>query len=126
MTAGYRRAGSVLVRPMTATEPVKDEALARDPLCMSVSDVGGLIQATVGGLGPRPWPKPDWLADYRATRPKVERKLAHLIRRGRRASHRGLQRVDADRSLLAGAVNLARLATLGLQHDTGSWQITPA
>ena len=25
--------------------------------------------------------EPAWLADYRATRPKVERKLAHLLRR---------------------------------------------
>ena len=35
---------------------------------------------------------PDWQADYRATRPKVERKLAHLMRRrhgGRRARVRG-------------------------------------
>jgi len=35
---------------------------------------------------------PAWLADYRATRPKVERKLAHLLRRrhgGRRARVRG-------------------------------------
>jgi hypothetical protein len=67
----------------------------------------------------------DWLADYRATRPKVERKLAHLIRRGRRARRRGLQRVDADWALLAGAVNLARLATLRLHHTPGGWQIAP-
>jgi len=35
---------------------------------------------------------PAWRADYRATRPKVERKLAHLLRRrhgGRRARVRG-------------------------------------
>ena len=65
---------------------------------------------------------PDWLADYRATRPKVERKLAHLIRRGRKAARRGLDRVDADWSLLAGAVNLTRLATLGVQHTAGGWR----
>jgi hypothetical protein len=68
----------------------------------------------------------DWLADYRATRPKVERKLAHLIRRGRCARRRGLERVDADWALLAGAVNLARLATLRLHHTAGGWQIAPA
>jgi hypothetical protein len=58
---------------------------------------------------------PTWLADYRATRPKVERKLAHLLRRrhgGRRARVRGLVRVTQDFKLLAAAVNLARLATL--------------
>src|SRR5215207_2897512 len=53
----------------------------------------------------------------RATRPKVERKLAHLVRRrhgGRRVRVRGLARVAADFSLLAAAVNLARLGVLGL------------
>jgi hypothetical protein len=61
-------------------------------------------------------------ADYRATRPKVERKLAHLVRRrhgGRRVRVRGLVRVAADFNLLAAAVNLARLGVLGL-HWTGS------
>jgi Transposase DDE domain/Transposase domain (DUF772) len=56
-------------------------------------------------------------ADYRATRPKVERKLAHLVRRrhgGRRVRVRGLAKVAADFSLLAAAVNLARLGVLGL------------
>ncbi|MET8233891.1 transposase [Micromonospora sp. NPDC005298] len=62
---------------------------------------------------------PAWQADYRATRPKVERKIAHLMRRrhgGRRALMRGRHRVAADFTLLAAAVNLARLATLGLTH----------
>ncbi len=66
---------------------------------------------------------PAWLADYRATRPKVERKLAHLMRRrhgGRRARVRRRQKVGADFSLLAAAVNLARLAVLGLTGSGGS------
>jgi hypothetical protein len=65
---------------------------------------------------------PDLAADYRATRPKVERKLAHLVRRrhgGRRVRVRGLAKVAADFNLLAAAVNLARLGVLGL-HWTGS------
>jgi hypothetical protein len=67
---------------------------------------------------------PAWLADYRATRPKVERKLAHLVRRqhgGRRARVRGRAKVGADFSLLAAAVNLARLAVLGLSGGGGTW-----
>ncbi|MEU7875372.1 IS1182 family transposase [Dactylosporangium sp. NPDC049140] len=68
---------------------------------------------------------PAWQADYRATRPKVERKLAHLMRRrhgGRRARTRGLARITADFNLLAAATNLARLATLGLGSVfKGSW-----
>ncbi len=69
---------------------------------------------------------PGWQDDYRATRPKVERKLAHLIRRGRKVRRRGLQRVDADWNLLAGAHNLARMVTLGLHHDGHGWQTAPA
>ena len=65
---------------------------------------------------------PTWRADYRQTRPKVERKLAHLMRRrhgGRRARVRGTLRVGADFSLLAGAANLARLARLGARSTPG-------
>jgi hypothetical protein len=65
---------------------------------------------------------PDLAADYRATRPKVERKLAHLVRRrhgGRRVRVRGLVKVATDFNLLAAAVNLARLGVLGL-HWTAS------
>jgi hypothetical protein len=72
---------------------------------------------------------PAWRADYRATRPKVERKLAHLLRRrhgGRRARVRGLVRVAQDFKVLAGAVNLARFATLGLRWTATGWQLQPA
>lgn len=56
---------------------------------------------------------PSNLKRYRATRPKVERKLAHLMRRrhgGRCARVRGTLRVGHDFALLAAAVNLARIA----------------
>lgn len=59
---------------------------------------------------------PAWKADYKATRPKVERKISHLMRRrhgGRRARVRGKPKVAADFALLAAAVNLTRLAVLG-------------
>jgi Transposase DDE domain/Transposase domain (DUF772) len=67
---------------------------------------------------------PTWRADYRATRPLVERKIAHLMRRrhgGRRARVRGRLKVGADFALLAAAVNLARLAVLGLSRSGGAW-----
>jgi hypothetical protein len=73
--------------------------------------------------------EPNWKADYQATRPKVERKLAHLLRRrhgGRRARMRGTLRIGADFALLAAAVNLARLAKLGLVHLRGGWTLNPA
>jgi len=69
---------------------------------------------------------PAWLADYRATRPKVERKIGHLMRRrhgGRRARVRGRPKVEADLSLLAAAVNLARLAVLGLVPSGPGWTV---
>jgi Transposase DDE domain/Transposase domain (DUF772) len=65
--------------------------------------------------------EPDWTEDYRATRPKIERKLGHLMRRkhgGRRARVRGKAKVDADFNLLAAAANVARLAVLGLRFST--------
>ena len=72
---------------------------------------------------------PTWRADYTATRPKVERKIGHLMRRrhgGRRARVRGTTKVAADLSLLAAAVNLARLGVLGLRRATGQrWQVLP-
>jgi hypothetical protein len=73
--------------------------------------------------------EPAWRADYRATRPKVERKLAHLLRRrhgGRRARVRGLVRVAQDWKLLAAATNLARFAALGLGWTATGWQVQPA
>lgn len=69
---------------------------------------------------------PAWVADYRGTRPKVERKLAHLVRRrhgGRRARVRGTARVDADFGLLAAAVNLARLAVLDVCGSATGWAV---
>lgn len=70
---------------------------------------------------------PDWQADYRANRPKVERKLGHLMRRrhgGRRARVRGRPKVNADFNLLAAAANLARLAVLGLRSTTTGWAVS--
>jgi hypothetical protein len=61
---------------------------------------------------------PAWKQHYKATRPKVERKLGHMMRRrhgGRRARVRGRVRVTQDFSLLAAATNFARLAKLGAQ-----------
>jgi hypothetical protein len=67
---------------------------------------------------------PEWKSDYRHTRPKVERKLAHLMFRrhgGRRARVRGCARVRQDFALLGAAHNLKRLATLGIRHEDGAW-----
>lgn len=68
--------------------------------------------------------EPAWKANYRATRPKVERKLAHLMFRrhgGRRSRVRGTQRIRQDFALLGAAHNLKRLASLGVRHVATGW-----
>jgi hypothetical protein len=69
---------------------------------------------------------PEWTDDYRSTRPKVERKLGHLTRRGRRAHRRGTHKIDADFNLQAAAENLARLSRLGLRYIVGGWAVAIA
>jgi hypothetical protein len=72
---------------------------------------------------------PQWKAGYTATRPKVERKIGHLMRRrhgGRRARVRGRPKIAADFALLGAAVNLARLGVLGLAHQDGAWKASTA
>ncbi len=68
--------------------------------------------------------KPGWAERYRADRPIVERKIAHFVRRawgGRNARTRGLKRIATDLDTRAGAINWARLAALGLDHDGNGW-----
>ena len=71
---------------------------------------------------------PAWRAEYRSTRPKVERKIAHFVRvawGGRKARTRGTARVSTDVDTRAAAVNWARLATLGLLVVDGRWAAAP-
>jgi len=60
----------------------------------------------------------------------VERKIGHLMRRrhgGRRPRVRGKTKIAADFSLLAAAVNLARLAALNLfSTGPGNWTAASA
>ncbi|MFQ5464124.1 MAG: transposase [Phycisphaerae bacterium] len=65
-----------------------------------------------------------WKQNYRAIRPKVERKIGHLMQRrhgGRRARVRGRDRVKADFSLLCAATNLERLAMLAVRYTGAAW-----
>ena len=71
---------------------------------------------------------PAWQAEYRSTRPKVERKIAHFVRvmrGGRKARARGKARVAADADTRAAAVNWARLANLGACVVDGRWAAAP-
>jgi transposase len=69
---------------------------------------------------------PAWQQRYRTGRPIVERKIAHFTRRawgGRRARTRGLARITTDLLTRAAALNWARLAILGLDHDQTGWAL---
>jgi hypothetical protein len=71
---------------------------------------------------------PGWRANYRATRPKVERKLAHLMRRrhgGRRSRMRGTLRIGQDFMMLCAAANLHRLAQFELRSVWVSAAVVP-
>jgi hypothetical protein len=70
---------------------------------------------------------PEWAQRYRTDRPIVERKIAHFTRRlwgGRKARCRGLARIATDIDTRAAAINLARLAVLGIRFDTMRWAPT--
>jgi hypothetical protein len=69
---------------------------------------------------------PAWRQAYRTHRPTAERKIAHFTRRpwgGRKARCRGQARILTDVLTRAGAINLARLATLGLRHTPTGWAL---
>jgi len=69
---------------------------------------------------------PAWQQAYRTHRPVVERKISHFTRRpwgGRNARCRGQARILTDVLTRAGAINLARLAALGLHHSAKGWAI---
>ncbi|MGO9382644.1 MAG: transposase [Mycobacterium sp.] len=69
---------------------------------------------------------PAWQQAYRTYRPVVERKISHFTRRpwgGRNARCRGQKRILTEILTRASAINLARLATLGLHHSTNGWAI---
>ena len=58
--------------------------------------------------------------------PVVERKISHFTRRpwgGRKARCRGKKRILTDIFTRASALNLDRLATLGLHHRPTGWAI---
>jgi len=69
---------------------------------------------------------PAWQHRYRTDRPTVKRKISHFTRRGwggRKARTRGLARITTDLCARAGALNWARLAVLGLEHDPAGWAL---
>ncbi len=71
---------------------------------------------------------PEWQGAYKRTRPKVERKIGHMVRKpwgGRKARARGAARVATDVVARAAAVNFARLAVLGVHWNGAAWAAGP-
>jgi hypothetical protein len=65
-----------------------------------------------------------WQQAYTATRPKVERKIAHFVSRvwgGRKARVRGQDRIRTDVDTRAAAINWSRLDVLGVHWNGATW-----
>lgn len=108
------RCGPCPLRPACTT--------ARKGRTISINEHEAALQAHK-----RAQTEPGFIERYRAIRPKVERKIAHLVRRpwgGRKARCRGLERIATDVATRAGVVNLARLAVLGLHPTPTGWATT--
>jgi len=66
---------------------------------------------------------PDWQNEYRQHRPMVERSIAWLTRRNRKVRYRGVAKNDHWLHHRAAAINLRRLATLGLTRNGTNWAL---
>jgi hypothetical protein len=66
---------------------------------------------------------PDFQDTYRAKRPLVERTLSWLTRGNRKLRYRGVTKNDAWLARRAAAINLQRLANLGLNRTNGTWTL---
>jgi IS5 family transposase len=67
---------------------------------------------------------PEHLEVYRRHRPMVERSIAWLTRGNRRLRYRGLAKNNAWLHIRVAAINLRRLLTLGLHHNTNRWALS--
>jgi hypothetical protein len=119
---GRRGDGTASFAPHCATCPLASACTrSRSGRTITIHPHEGLLQRARSEQA-----DPAWQARYRADRPMVERKIAHFAFRawgGRRARTRGLRRVGTDVDTRAGALNLARLAALGLQFGPAGWSI---
>ena len=66
---------------------------------------------------------PKFQDTYRQHRPRAERSIAWLVRKGRRCPYRGTQCNRIWLTTRAAAVDLQRLANLGLAHNGHHWAL---
>jgi Transposase DDE domain/Transposase domain (DUF772) len=116
------RGGRASFRPWCATCPLRPACTAsRRGRTITIHPHEAVLQRARAAQR-----DPAWQQRYRTDRPVVERKISHFTRRawgGRRARTRGLARITTDLLTRAGALNWARLAVLGLDHDQGGWAL---
>lgn len=117
-----RGGGRASFRPWCATCPLRpDCTAARRGRTITIHPHEAVLQRARAAQR-----DPAWQQRYKADRPIVERKVSHFTRRswgGRKARTRGLARVTTDLLTRAGALNWARLAALGLDHDHTGWAL---
>jgi hypothetical protein len=120
ITASRKGGGRASFAPHCDTCPLRKACTAaRSGRSIAIHPHEALLQAARAEQQ-----SPEWIASYRADRPIVERKIAHFVRRawgGRRARCRGTSRILTDVETRAAAINLARLAALGLGFDGTAW-----
>jgi len=117
--------GTANFAPHCSTCPLATQCTtSRNGRSITINKFEGLIQQARSEQT-----EPDWKARYKADRPMVERKISHFVRRpwgGRNARTRGLKRVGTDVDTRAAAINLARLAVLGLTCGPNGWAVAGA
>ena len=117
-----RGGGRAAFRPWCATCPLRPDCTAsRRGRTITIHPHEAVLQRARAAQR-----DPAWQQRYKTDRPIVERKVSHFTRRawgGRNARTRGLARITTDLLTRAGALNWARLAVLGLDHDQGGWAL---
>ena len=115
-----RGGGRASFAPHCATCPLRERCTsARKGRSVTIHPHEALLQAARAEQA-----TPEWIARYRADRPIVERKMAHIARRlwgGRKARCRGLARISTDVDTRGAVLNWARLAVLGVTLIEGQW-----
>ena len=123
ITPSRRGGGKASFRPHCGTCPLRNNCTAgRRGRSITIHRHEAILQHARAEQA-----TPEWLERYRADRPIVERKIAHFARRlwgGRHARCRGVARIATDVDTRAAAINLARLAVLGVGYNGTSWTVS--
>jgi transposase len=129
--AGTATCPAGLTRPISRSRAVTFGAACRScplaPRCTTAKDGRSMKihpQHTLQRAHRRRAENPQWQAEYRQHRPMAERTIAWLTARGnRKLRYRGVTKNNHWLHHRTAALNLRRLATLGLDHHQGTWTL---